>query len=552
MMFVKKRVLIVTMVFVLMFSLLGTALAQEMDFTVLFTNDTHGRVEEGGYAGMGFPKLATLVKDYRSKGDVLLLDSGDTFHGQTIVNLNEGEAIVNIMNEMGYDAMTLGNHDFNFGQERIKELDEMSDFPLLAANLDPLLVEPYVIKEIEGMKIGIFGLATPETTYKTHPKNVEGLTFRDPAVVAQEMVDELSGQVDMIIALAHLGISEESEFTSRKVAENVSGIDLIVDGHSHHALEEGMMVNNTLIVQAGEYDKNLGVVEVKMVDGAVEDLKASLVTKEEAEDVEKDSDILAQIEEIKTENEEITSAVVGKTSVELNGEREYVRTGETNLGNLLTDAMLAKVDADVAITNGGGIRASIGEGEITKGEIITVLPFGNTTIVKKLTGAQLLDVVEHGVSQYPAHEGLFPQVGGIRIIFDGDRPAGERVIDLKVQGEPIEYDGVYHVATNDFMAAGGDGYETFASTETVVEAGGLEEVLMEYISNKGTVAPVREGRIIEVDKEGNNYIYDVSKGDYLAKISKMFNVKIDAIMEANNIESANMIYVGQEIAIPMD
>jgi len=551
-MFVKKRVLIVTMVFVLMFSLLGTALAQEMDFTVLFTNDTHGRVEEGGYAGMGFPKLATLVKDYRSKGDVLLLDSGDTFHGQTIVNLNEGEAIVNIMNEMGYDAMTLGNHDFNFGQERIKELDEMSDFPLLAANLDPLLVEPYVIKEIEGMKIGIFGLATPETTYKTHPKNVEGLTFRDPAVVAQEMVDELSGQVDMIIALAHLGISEESEFTSRKVAENVSGIDLIVDGHSHHALEEGMMVNNTLIVQAGEYDKNLGVVEVKMVDGAVEDLKASLVTKEEAEDVEKDSDILAQIEEIKTENEEITSAVVGKTSVELNGEREYVRTGETNLGNLLTDAMLAKVDADVAITNGGGIRASIGEGEITKGEIITVLPFGNTTIVKKLTGAQLLDVVEHGVSQYPAHEGLFPQVGGIRIIFDGDLPAGERVIDLKVQGEPIEYDGVYHVATNDFMAAGGDGYETFASTETVVEAGGLEEVLMEYISNKGTVAPVREGRIIEVDKEGNNYIYDVSKGDYLAKISKMFNVKIDAIMEANNIESANMIYVGQEIAIPMD
>jgi len=551
-MFVKKRVLIVTMVFVLMFSLLGTALAQEMDFTVLFTNDTHGRVEEGGYAGMGFPKLATLVKDYRSKGDVLLLDSGDTFHGQTIVNLNEGEAIVNIMNEMGYDAMTLGNHDFNFGQERIKELDEMSDFPLLAANLDPLLVEPYVIKEIEGMKIGIFGLATPETTYKTHPKNVEGLTFRDPAVVAQEMVDELSGQVDMIIALAHLGISEESEFTSRKVAENVSGIDLIVDGHSHHALEEGMMVNNTLIVQAGEYDKNLGVVEVKMVDGAVEDLKASLVTKEEAEDVEKDSDILAQIEEIKTENEEITSAVVGKTSVELNGEREYVRTGETNLGNLLTDAMLAKVDADVAITNGGGIRASIGEGEITKGEIITVLPFGNTTIVKKLTGAQLLDVVEHGVSQYPAHEGLFPQVGGIRIIFDGDRPAGERVIDLKVQGEPIEYDGVYHVATNDFMAAGGDGYETFANTETVVEAGGLEEVLMEYISNKGTVAPVREGRIIEVDKEGNNYIYDVSKGDYLAKISKMFNVKIDAIMEANNIESANMIYVGQEIAIPMD
>src|SRR6056297_4031732 len=185
MMFVKKRVLIVTMVFVLMFSLLGVALAQEMDFTVLFTNDTHGRVEEGGYAGMGFPKLATLVKDYRSEGDVLLLDSGDTFHGQTIVNLNEGEAIVNIMNEMGYDAMTLGNHDFNFGQERIKELEEMANFTVLAANLDPELVDPYVIKEIAGIKVGIFGLATPETAYKTHPKNVEDLTFTNPYTVAE-------------------------------------------------------------------------------------------------------------------------------------------------------------------------------------------------------------------------------------------------------------------------------------------------------------------------------------------------------------------------------
>ncbi|MFO7815343.1 MAG: 5'-nucleotidase C-terminal domain-containing protein [Halanaerobiales bacterium] len=548
----KKRYLIFTLVLVITLTLVGTALAQDGNFTILHTNDTHGRIEEGSYAGMGFPKVATLVKQYRSEGNVLLLDAGDTFHGQTIVNLNEGEAIVDIMNEMEYDAMTLGNHDFNFGQERIQELAEMANFSIIAANLDPELVEPYVIKEIDGIKIGIFGLATPETEYKTHPKNVEDLTFRDPTEVAQEMVDELTDQTDMIIALSHLGISEGSEYTSRDVAENVSGIDVIIDGHSHDVLEEGLMVNDTLIAQAGEYDKNLGVVEVEMADGNVENLTASLVTKEDADDVEKDEAVLAALDSIKAENEEITSAVVGKTSVKLNGERENVRAGETNLGNLLTDAMLAKVDADVAITNGGGIRASIDEGEVTKGEVITVLPFGNTTVVKKLTGAQLLDVVEHGLSEYPALEGLFPQVGGMKVIFDGSRSAGERVIQLRIDGEPVEHDSDYQVATNDFMAAGGDGYETFAETETVIEAGGLEEVLMNYISEKGTVAPEKEGRIIEVNTDGDYYVYNVEEGDYLAKISKMFNVRIEAIMEANNIEDRSMIYVDQKVKVPME
>lgn len=545
----KRKFLVFTLVLVMVLAVFGSAVAQEATFTILHTNDTHGRIEEGDYAGMGFPKIATLVKQYRDEGNVLLLDAGDTFHGQTIVNLNEGEAAVEIMNEMAYDAMVLGNHDFNFGQERIKELEEMADFPILGANLDPQLVESYVIKEIAGINVGIFGLATPETTYKTHPKNVEGLTFRDPYTVAAEMVAELSDQTDIIIALSHLGMSEGSEYTSRELARSVAGIDIIIDGHSHTTLEEGLMVGDTLIAQAGEYDKNLGVVDVTFADGELS-AEASLITKEDAADVTKDQAVVNVINEVKAENEEITSTVVGKTAVELNGEREYVRTGETNMGNLVTDAMLAKVDADVAITNGGGIRASIDEGEVTKGEVITVLPFGNTTVVKKLTGAQLLNAVEHGLSKYPAQEGLFPQVAGMKIIFDGERAAGERVIKLTVNGQPLDHEASYNVATNDFMAAGGDGYEVFMDTETVVEAGGLEEVVMNYISQKGTVAPKEEGRIIEVDKQDSNYVYTVEKGDYLAKISMMFNVKIDAIVEANNLESRNMIYAGQELMIP--
>ncbi|MCF8008597.1 MAG: 5'-nucleotidase C-terminal domain-containing protein [Halanaerobiales bacterium] len=546
----KKKILMFSLVMVMSLLLVGTAFAAEVNFTILHTNDTHGRIEEGSYAGMGFPKVSTLVKDYRSEGNVLLLDAGDTFHGQTIVNLNEGEAIVEIMNEMGYDAMTLGNHDFNFGQERIKELEELAGFEIIVSNLSPNLVKPYIIKDIEGVSVGIFGLATPETSYKTHPKNVEGLTFVNPYESAAEVVSELEGQVDVIIALSHLGLSEGSKYTSRELAEKVNGIDIIIDGHSHHALENGLMVNQTLIAMAGEYDKNLGVVSVQIVDGTIEEKTASLVTKADAEDVKKDSAIVNVIEKINERNEEITSAVVGKAAVELLGEREYVRTQETNLGNLLTDAMLAKTGADVAITNGGGIRASISTGKITKGDVITVLPFGNTTVVKKVTGAQLLDIVEHGLSQYPAHEGLFPQIAGMKVLFDGSRPAGERVIKLYVDGKPVDFDQNYEVATNDFMAAGGDGYQTFGGTETVIEAEGLEEVLMEYISTKGTVAPKVEGRIIEVQKEGNNYVYEVKDGDYLAKISQLFNVKIDSIVKANNIESPNMIYVGQKLMIP--
>ncbi|MGM0438067.1 MAG: 5'-nucleotidase C-terminal domain-containing protein [Bacillota bacterium] len=544
-----KKVFILVMALVFISS---GVMAQDADISVLFTNDTHGRVEEGSYAGMGFAKVSTIVKNYRAEKDnVILLDSGDTFHGQNIVNLSEGESMVKILNHMGYDALTVGNHDFNFGQDQLQKLNEMTDFPILGANLEPKLVDEYVIKDIDGFKVGIFGLATPETAYKTHPKNVEGLEFLDPVQTAKDMVAELEDETDMIIALSHLGMSEGSDYTSIDVAENVEGIDLIVDGHSHHALEEGRMVNDVLIVQAGEYDKNVGVVDIAIRDNKIDSMKASLITKEDAEDIEKDQTILDLVADIKAENEEITSEVIGKTAVELNGEREYVRTGETNLGSLLGDAMLAAVDAEVAITNGGGIRASIDKGEITRGEIISVLPFGNTVVVKKLKGSDLLNAVEHGLSEYPAHEGLFPQVAGMSFVFAEDRPAGERVLEIEVDGKPLEHDKMYKVVTNDFMAAGGDGYTMFEGTETHQEAGGLEEVLMQYIDEKGTVSPTVKGRIISVEVQNDNYVYEVKQGDMLRKIASYFDVSLSTLIKANNIENPDMIHVGQEIVVPV-
>lgn len=537
-------------------SVSSLVLAEEVEITVLHTNDTHSRVEEGKYAGMGFAKIGTLVKEYKAKNpNLLLLDAGDTFHGQTIANLVKGESIAKILNAIGYDVMIPGNHDFNYGKERLLELNEITDFPIIASNVtkkdgSPFL-DAYVIKEIEGLKIAIFGLATPETTYKTHPKNVEGLVFEDPIKAAQVMVEQLKDKTDIIIALTHLGLDESSRYTSDRLAREVEGIDLIVDGHSHHALDNGKIVGDTLIVMAGEYDKNLGLVNLVIEDGKIVSKKARLITKDEATDIKKDPEILKLVEEIKAKNKEITSVVVGKTAVHLDGERSDVRTRETNLGNLITDAMIKAVNADVAITNGGGIRASIDKGSITKGEVITVLPFGNFVVAKEMKGSVILDAIEHGISSYPETDGKFPQVGGMSFIFDPTRPAGERVLKLIINGTPINYNETYRVATNDFMAAGGDGYDMFKETKTVQEAGGLEEEVIKYIQEHGTVSPQVEGRIVPVEQTGEYYKYIVNSGDTLSEIASLFDVSLKELVEANELENENMIFVDQEIMIPV-
>jgi len=499
-----KKLSITLLTLILVMTLSFTILAEEVNLRIYHVNDVHARVEEDDYAGsMGYAKMATLIDEARRKMDnVMFLDAGDTFHGQTIANINEGEAVSNILDLMDLDALTLGNHDFNYGQDRLKELADMSNFPFLAANLirkdgeEIPYTKDYIIKEYDGVKVGIFGLVTPETAYKTHPKNVEGLAFENPVAAANAVVNELEGKVDVVIALTHLGISEGSKYTSKMLAEEVPGIDLIVDGHSHNVLKDGMMVNDTMIVMAGEYSKYLGYVDLTIDNGSVSNINAELIPREDTADVKKDYIISTVVDRINKANKAITSQVVGRTTVELNGERGNVRTGETNLGNLITDAMRKKLDTDAAITNGGGIRASINKGEITQGEVITVLPFGNTAMAIEISGAELKAALEHGVSEYPATEGLFPQVSGIKFTFDGDAEPGNRVQEVWVGGKKLDPNKIYTVATNDFMKAGGDGYSMFTDAPIVKEAGGLEEVLMEYIEANTPVAPEVEGRII--------------------------------------------------------
>ncbi|WP_128895529.1 5'-nucleotidase C-terminal domain-containing protein [Longirhabdus pacifica] len=560
-----------------------TSTSQDKKYiTIMHTNDTHGRAEEGKYDGMGFAKVSTLVQQYETENPdkpVVMLDAGDTFHGTTFATLVQGESIAKVMNEVGYDGMAAGNHDFNYGYERLLEIESLLDFPLLSANVikedGERLLKPYTIEEVNGVKLGIFGLSTPETHYKTHPNNVKGLTFTDPAAEAKLMVELLENEgVDVIIAVTHLGTDASSTDTSIKVAEEAQGIDIIVDGHSH-TVDNLPTEAGTLIVSAGEYTKNLGVVELVFnQDNELLEKIPSRITKEDAAEVTPDADIEWMISAIKTSQQEILSEVVGHTTVALDGEREQVRAGETNLGNLIADAMIDLTGADVALTNGGGIRASIEEGDVTKGDIINVLPFGNYVVTKMVSGADIKAALENGVSAYPETKGAFPHISGMTFTINTDMAAGERVEDLMVKGEPVDLEKEYVLATNDFLAAGGDEYTMFGSAAIVNEYPALDEVLIDFMSKQEKVNPMIDNRIAvkasDVEQPAENgesdaeqptevseeitdsdtttlAIYVVKPGDTLGSIAKMYNTTWEAIQKANQLADPNMIMPGQTI-----
>lgn len=584
----------------LLASSVGTALAAEdpavpasaKHITLLHTNDTHARAVEGTSGEMGYAKLAGIIDSYRKANpNTLLLDAGDAVHGTTFATLVDGESIVEVMNKMGYDVFTPGNHEFNYGYERLLELESKMKFPVISANVKVAkdgtsLFKPYLIKEVEGVKVGIFGLTTPETAYKTHPKNVEGLAFADPAKEAQAIVDELEDQTDVIVALGHIGQDASSVDTSLKIVKAVDGIDVFIDGHSHTVLEHGLTADhNTLIASAGEYTKYLGVVDLWVDGGKVVKKEAKLESKDTAAAIAPNAEIADMVASIQKSQEVILAEEVGTASVKLDGEREQVRTGETNLGNLIADSIRDAAGADVAITNGGGIRASIDQGTITKGEVITVLPFGNQIVSLKVKGADIKAALETGVSDYPNSKGGFPQVSGIAFKIDTAKPKGERVHSVTVGGKPLNEKADYLLATNDFMAAGGDEYTMFSKYPQAGMYGSLDEALIAYIAKLGTANPKVEGRIAAAaapvvtkpepkpepkppvkpepkpepkppvkpepkPEPAKPAVYVVKKGDTLWAIAQKFNTTWQKLQSLNHIKNPNLIYPGQTIKLP--
>ncbi len=579
-----KKVLSICLVLVMIFSLSTISMAADsiVNLTIVHTNDTHARIESGNNI-MGFAKISTKVTELRAVNpNLLLVDVGDTFHGQTIATLVEGESVVKVMNAMKYDVMVPGNHDFNYGQDRLLELRDMLDFPMISANITTEMgthfLPGFIIKEIDGVKIGIFGLTTPETAYKTHPKNVEGLTFDNPIERAQVMVNLLKDNVDLVVCIGHIGEDAGSEFTSKKIIAAVDGIDVFIDGHSHTVKPEGEVVGDTLLVQTGAYDANLGIVDLTLTNGVVTAKKASHLTTEQAANIVADPAVIEVIAEISAANKLITEVNVGSTSVKLEGTREIVRAGESNLGNLITNAMLYETGAQIAITNGGGIRASIEPGEITVGDVITVLPFGNYIVTLDVLGSDIIKALENGVTDYPAAKGAFPHVAGITYTFDPAKPAMERITSVMFNGKELDPNMTYSVATNDFMAAGGDQYVSLGASAQTGEYAALDEALINYIKQVDTATVKVEGRVnlydptkvvpevtpptetpvetpvVEtpevVTPPTTVVTYTVVSGDMLWKIAQTYGVTWQQIAEVNKLANPNLIFPGDVFVIP--
>ena len=448
---------------------------------VVHTNDVHARIVEGEDGSMGYAKLSTLLKMGRSVTDnILVLDAGDVLHGTNLANVFEGESVGILLTMLGYDAVSPGNHDFNYGAAQLEEL----------AALSAAIGGPF--------DVVVIGLSTPDTKTKSHPKNTEGLTFWDDSYLqyAQSAIDLAHEIGDYVIVLGHMGLGEDGTvgMTSEDICTYIDGIDLFVDGHSHTVLENGLEVNDSLIVSTGQYLNNVGVVEIQVVDGQAEGETSILIPASAVIDpstsqlakslgitkVADDPEVIAYIDKLNAELDERFSEVVANVPVFLDGERGNVRTKQTNLSRLICEALTAETGSDFTIINGGGIRASIEAGDVTLGDINNVLPFTNTIAVCEMTGEQVLEALEFGYSLVPEENGGFAQTD-LKVVYSRFAEPGSRIRRVLLpDGTPLDPAATYLVTTNDFMAAGGDGFTMFG--DVVQEGGLLNEAFADYLA----------------------------------------------------------------------
>ena len=495
---------------------------------ILHTNDVHGAVE-------GYAYIAQLKADYEAKGaEVILVDAGDFSQGTTYVSSTKGADAVTMMNAAGYDVVTLGNHEFDYGYAQLKENMSKAKFKVVCADVfnedgTPIFDANYTYTTKSGVKVGFFGMETPETQTKANPALIKGLTFATGDAFTKAAADQVAAlkDADVVICLAHLGVDAESApYRSTDLYAAVKGIDFVVDGHSHTVMTKGE--KGEPIQSTGTAFKNIGVI---VIDDASKKIESNSLY-EIKEDTAKDATVAAAAKVIvdRVNNEYGTKFATSK--VELNGAKapNGNRDVETNNGDLITDAMRWKVlqnkdgltvneDHVVAITNGGGIRAAIAKGDVTKKDINTVLPFGNTVAVVYVTGEQLLEALEASTFSTPTAVGGFPQVSGINFTIhtgkaydknDATYPEStyygpktiNRVVINSVNGKEFKANEVYAVVTNNFCAAGGDTYYAFKAASAQFDTGiPLDETVMEYVTKelKGVIGEqyaAPQGRIL--------------------------------------------------------
>ena len=469
--------------------------ARAAEVVLFHTNDAHARIMKGDDGGktIGLAEMTAAVRKSRAGNEATLwLDAGDTFHGMPAVNVSRGVGMVALLNRAGLDAMTPGNHDYNYGAPRLLELARRARFPVLSANTvgretGELLFKPYKIFRWGGIRVGVFGLTTPDTAGATRPSNVETVRFTDAVEAAWRMVAELRPQCDVIVALAHLGLNEHSSITSERLAQEAPGIDVIIDGHSHTALPEGLTVGDTLIAQTGWHGHFLGRVMLTVENGRVVGKEARLLDAEAVAQLapEPDEGVLKALAALEKRNAALFGKVVARSSRRLTGDRSILRRQESELGNLCADAFRWRAGADLAISNGGGMRSDLPAGDVTRGDIMAIFPFGNNVMLAEIDGATIRRMLERSVSAYPNIFGGFLSVSGLTFSFDPDAPAGARVGEIHVNGAPLDESRVYTLASSDFQLAGGDGYDFLKDLTVLRQFGTCEEILADYLNEVG-------------------------------------------------------------------
>lgn len=545
------RFTFILVLLVLLAGVLGTApdtaVAQDSGYslTILHTNDVHGRVAEfDGFGSTcsdedaaegncfgGVARRATMIDQIRSEVDnVILVDGGDQFQGTLFYTQYKGGAAERFMNALGYDAMVVGNHEFDDGPGTLGSFARGVNFPVLGTNVDvsnePELagdIENYTVLDVGGEQIGIVGYVTEDTANLSSPG--PNVVFNNIESSVEEAVTELENMgINKIVALSHAGFGRDQE-----VAAAVDGIDVIVAGHTNTYLSntdedasgpyptvvDSPSGTPVLIVSDYTWGMYLGRLNVTFDDNGVPtEWNGNPILLDSS--VQKDPDIEAQVQEMNAPLQELRNEIIGSASVDLNGDRATCRFEECNLGNLIADAIVWATSSEgtqIAFQNGGGIRASIPAGEISRGDVLEVLPFGNTIATFQLSGSDVVAALENGVSraENPDNEGTgrFAQVSGLRYTWNPEQPVGSRIVSVEVQNadgtySPIDPNATYNVAANNFMRTGGDDYTVFAENAINPYDFGdpLDEAVADYIAANSPVAPDVEGRIQQTTEIG--------------------------------------------------
>jgi len=553
---ITKGLLISLLTFFLVLSSVCFIFAAQKEIVVLSINDYHGALAPAG-KNVGAAKLADALKVEKAKNPegTIIVSGGDNYQGSAMSNLMYGEPVSALFKEAGLELSAVGNHEFDWGIDRITKWAEDGELTFVCTNIydkrtnEPVgWAKPYVILDKAGVKVGFVGLATPETAYKALKANVENYDFKDPVATLVSWVPKVKAAgADIVIALTHLGSFQDKEGKITGEAADlfqVEGVDAVISGHTHQSVSG--LVNGKPLVQA--YYNGRTVAKMTFVF----DENNKLLSAEPSLDhlynrpdtLKDDVNMLAIYEKYEDELNPVLGKVLGKTTVELDHDRY---AGPSLLGEWSCEVMREKVGVQIAMTNGGGLRVPVPAGDITAGILYEVMPFDNTLYTMKLSGADVKANIEHGILN---EEIGWIQISGVMVTYNKEAEAGNRITSMVLaDGTPVELDKYYTVVTNDFMFTGGDKYNFSNSKDGLDTFIPIRDALMEAVEKAGILSPVKQNWLSE-EKVGKLYVVEV--GDSVWEIAQKFGTTVEKIAALNELSNPRLIRPGQELVIPTE